>query len=252
MTRLLLLFIAVVAAVLFVHWLLNEDPKVVAAKLRRGVLWAGAGVLLLLAATGRLHWLFALVGAAAPFVGRALSLLRYVPLLSQLYAHYQNAQSAKAAGAGSNPGGADTSHVRSRYLHMTLDHDSGEMDGEIMQGRFQGQRLSQLQLADLLGLLDEYRAEDSDSAALLQAFLDRCHGGWEQQGEQGRQKTDASGGGPMTREEAGQILGIDPEAPRDEVIAAHRRLMQKLHPDRGGSDYLAAKINQAKDLLMER
>lgn len=250
MARLLLLFIAVVAAVLFVHWLMNEDPKLVAQKLRRGALWAGAGLLLLLAVTGRLHWLFAVLGAAAPFVGRLLSLLRFVPLFSQLYSHYQNTQSAKAAGLGSNPGGGpDTSHVRSKFLHMTLDHDSGEMDGEILQGDFQGHRLSQLPLGELLTLLHQYQAQDNDSAALLQAFLDRYHGGWEQQGEQGRQDADP-GGGSMSREEAGQILGITPDASREEVIAAHRRLMQKLHPDRGGSDYLAAKINQAKDLLV--
>ncbi len=251
MARLLLLFIAVVAAVLFVHWLMNEDPKLVAAKLRRGALYAGAGLLLVLALTGRLHWLFAVLGAAAPFVVRLLSLLRFAPLFSQLHSHYQNAQSARAAGLGaSSGGGPDTSHVRSRFLHMTLDHDSGEMDGEILEGDFQGQRLSQLRLSDLLGLLNAYRSRDEDSAALLQAFLDRYHGGWEEQGEQERRTANPEAGGSMTREEAGQILGISPDAPRDEVIAAHRRLMQKLHPDRGGSDYLAAKINQAKDLLV--
>lgn len=251
MARLLLLFVAVIAAVVFVHWLMNEDPKLVATKLRRGALYAGAGLLLLLAVTGRLHWLFAVVAAAAPFVGRLLGLLRFVPVLSQLYSHVQNARSANAAGGGGSPGGSDTSHVRSKYLHMTLDHDSGDMDGEVLQGDFQGQRLSQLQLSDLLALLNHYRAEDNDSAALLQAFLDRYHGGWEQQGAQGRQQTDPSGGGPMTREEAAQVLGISPDASREEVIEAHRRLMQKLHPDRGGSDYLAAKINQAKDLLVD-
>lgn len=249
MLRLLLLFAVVVAAIVFVNWLLKEDPQTVARVLRRGALWVAAGVLLLLAVTGRLHWLFALVGAAAPFVGRLLSLLRYVPLLSQLYSHFQNNQSARAAGAGANPGGPDTSHVRSRYLHMTLDHDSGEMDGEILQGDHQGRYLSGLSLTELMILLKQYRSDDNDSAALLQAYLDRCHGGWEQQGEQDRQSPD-TGGGPMTRDEAGQILGIDPDAPPEEVVEAHRRLMQKLHPDRGGSDYLAAKINQAKDLLL--
>lgn len=249
MLRLVLLFIAVVAAVLFVHWLIKEDPRKVAEKLRHGALYAGAGLLVLLAVTGRLHWLFALLGAAAPFVGRMLSLLRFVPLASQLYTRYQNAQNAKAAAGGNPGGGGDTSHVRSKHLHMTLDHDSGEMDGEILDGDFQGRRLSQMQLTELLSLLRRYRAEDNDSAALLQAFLDRYHGGWEQEGEQGRQSTSA-GGGPMTPDEAGQVLGIAPDAPREEVIEAHRRLMQKLHPDRGGSDYLAAKINQAKDLLL--
>lgn len=250
MLRLVLLFVVVVAAILFVNWLLKEDPQTVARVLRRSALWVVAGFLLLLAATGRLHWLFALVGAAAPFVGRLLSLLRYVPLLSQVYSHYQNTQSARAAGAGAKTGGPDTSHVRSKYLHMTLDHDSGEMDGEILQGDYQGQHLSDLVLAELMALLKQFRADDGDSAALLQAYLDRYHGGWEQAGEQDRQQADF-GGGPMSRDEAGQILGIDPDAEPEEVIAAHRRLMQKLHPDRGGSDYLAAKINQAKDLLID-
>jgi len=249
MLRLLLLFVVVVAAIVFVNWLLKEDPQRVARVLRRGALWVAAGFLLLLAVTGRLHWLFALVGAAAPFVGRLFSLLRYVPLLSQVYSHFQNTQSARAAGAGANPGGADTSHVRSRYLHMTLDHDSGEMDGEILQGDHQGRYLSSLSISELMILLKQYRSDDSDSAALLQAYLDRYHGGWEQQGEQDRQ-SPGTGGGPMTRDEAGQILGIDPDARPEEVVEAHRRLMQKLHPDRGGSDYLAAKINQAKDLLL--
>jgi hypothetical protein len=249
MARLLLLFVAVVAAVVFVHWLMREDPKRVAAVLRRSVLWIGAGLLLVLALTGRLHWLFAVLGAAAPFVGRLLSLMRFVPLFSQLYSHYQNAQSAKAAGLGGNPGGPDTSHVRSKYLHMTLDHDSGDMDGEVLQGEFEGRRLSKLRLDELLGLLRQYQADDSDSAALLQAYLDRYHADWEHEEGQDRQKTEA-GQGAMSREEAGRILGISPDAPREEVIAAHRRLMQKLHPDRGGSDYLAAKINQAKDLLV--
>lgn len=249
MLRLLLLFLAVVAAVVFVNWLLKEDPKRVAAVMRRSVLWVAAGLVLLLAVTGRLHWLFVLVAALAPFVGRLLSLLRYVPLLSQLYSYYQNTRSAHAAGAGSNPGGPDTSHVRSRFLHMTLNHDSGEMDGEVLEGDFQGQHLSALSLGELMSLLKQYRAQDNDSAALLQAYLDRYHGGWERQGEQGRQSADA-GGGPMSKDEAGQILGISPDAAPEDVVAAHRRLMQKLHPDRGGSDYLAAKINQAKDLLL--
>lgn len=252
MLRLLLLFVAVVAAIVFVHWLLKEDPKKVAVVLRRSALWVGAGLLLILAATGRLHWLFAVLAAMVPFFTRILSLLRFVPLLSQLYTQYQNARSAHAAagGGGGARRGPGSSQVRSKYLHMTLDHDSGEMDGEILQGDCQGQRLSALQLSDLLSLLKKYRADDNDSAALLQAYLDRYHGGWEEQGEQGRQHATPGGNGAMSRDEAAQILGIDPGAAPEEIVDAHRRLMQKLHPDRGGSDYLAAKINQAKDLLL--
>ncbi len=251
MLRLILLFAVVVATIVFVNWLLKEDPKRVAAALRRSALWAVAGLALLLVVTGRIPWLLGLIGAAVPVVARLLSLLRYVPLFSQLYSHYQNARSAGAAAgrAGGATAGA-ASHVRSKYLHMTLNHDSGDMDGEVLQGDLQGRRLSQLGIQDLLELLRAYQADDGDSAALLQAYLDRYHGGWEQRGEQGQQRSETGRASAMNRDEAGQILGVKPDATPEEIISAHRRLMQKLHPDRGGSDYLAAKINQAKDLLL--
>lgn len=54
----------------------------------------------------------------------------------------------------------------------------------------------------------------------------------------------------MTRDEALAILGLEDPVSRDEVIAAHRSLMQKLHPDRGGNDFLAGQLNRAKDLLL--
>ncbi|MGA8261070.1 MAG: DnaJ domain-containing protein [Arenicellales bacterium] len=243
MLRLILLFAVVVATVVFVNWLLKEDPKRVAASLRRGALWVVAGLALLLVVTGRLPWLFGLVAAAVPVVGRLLSsLLRYAPLFNQAYGHYQNARARSTAGAT----GTGSSQVSSKYLRMTLSHDTGEMDGEILQGRFAGRRLSQLRIDDLLSLLEAYQADDGDSASLLQSYLDRYHNGWEQQGH----RSQAGKSTAMSKDEAGQILGVSPGAPREEIIQAHRRLMQKLHPDRGGSDYLAAKVNQAKDLLL--
>lgn len=251
MLRLILLFAVVVATVVFVNWLLKEDPKRVAAALRRAVLWGIAGLALLLVVTGRIPWLLGLIGAAVPVVARLLSLLRYAPIISRLYTQYQNARTASAAAGGSGSSTAGTSsHVRSKYLHMTLNHDSGEMDGEILRGSFQGQRLSGLGIQDLLSLLKDYQADDSDSAALLQAYLDRYHGGWDQQAGQDRHNSGAGHAAALSKEEAAQILGVKPDATPEEIISAHRRLMQKLHPDRGGSDYLAAKINQAKDLLL--
>jgi hypothetical protein len=248
MGRLVLLFIVVVLAVVFVNWLLKEDPKKVARLLRRGALWFAVGLIVLLAVTGRLNWVFALVAAALPFVGRLLSALRYVPLLSQLYTYYQNAQ-ASSRQPGGGPASGRTSKVQSRFLLMTLDHDSGHMDGEVLAGEHAGRNLSDLDLDQLRALFDQYRRTDEESSALLEAYLDRVHGDeWREPGTEGAGSVSS---GPMTEQEAREVLGVPEGASGDEIVAAHRRLMQKLHPDRGGSTYLAAKINQAKDTLLK-
>jgi hypothetical protein len=138
--------------------------------------------------------------------------------------------------------------VESAYLRMTLDHDSGEMDGVVLKGSLQGSHLRDLSLEQLQQLWETCRGEDADGAALLEAYLDRIHPDWRQE----EQASDATSHtpGPMSREEAWQVLGLEPGADEQAIIEAHRRLMQKLHPDRGGSTYLAAKLNQAKDLLL--
>ena len=88
---------------------------------------------------------------------------------------------------------------------------------------------------------------------MLQAYLDRVYTDtWQQQaGPQGQQQS-ASTSSEMSRDEALQILGLSSDASEAEIIEAHRRLIQKLHPDRGGSAYLAVKINLAKDTLLGR
>jgi len=141
---------------------------------------------------------------------------------------------------------------------MTLDHDSGEMSGVVREGRFTGRGLEELSEEDLIALWRECRAEDDQSAAVLEAYLDRTRGeAWRARAGAGRARADgqggggpASSGGHMTAEEAYEILGVAPGASDAEIHEAHRRLMQKLHPDHGGSNYLAAKINEAKDLLL--
>lgn len=247
MGRLIVLFIVVVAAMVFVNWLLKEDPKKVARFLRRGALWFAVIAIVLLAALGRLNWIFAAVAAALPFLGRLLSALRYVPILSQLYSHFQNAQAAKPQGGG---GGGRTSRVQSRFLLMILDHDSGNMDGQVLAGEFEGKKLSELDLTQMRHLLGLYRQMDEESSALLEAYLDRVHGDqWREPGDgQGAGTVSA---GPMNEQEAREILGVPEQASAEEITGAHRRLMQKIHPDRGGSTYLAAKINQAKDTLLK-
>jgi hypothetical protein len=136
---------------------------------------------------------------------------------------------------------------------MSLDHDTGEMHGEVLEGAFAGKQLHELDLDDLVKLFRECRGTDEESANLVQAYLDRIHGeGWHEKVGARTDQRSSAGGAAMTREEAFHVLGLEAGASRQEIIAMHRRLMQKLHPDRGGSDYLAAKINQAKDILLDR
>lgn len=158
--------------------------------------------------------------------------------------------------AASGPTPGQSSGISTRFFNMTLDHDSGAMNGEVLEGRFAGRWLEQMHLAELIELLKECHAADADSASVLEAYLDRMHGeDWRDgdSGGSGRKGDAGSGGtgsGAMTLEEAYAVLGLQEGASPDQIREAHRGLMQKNHPDRGGSNYLAAKINQAKALLL--
>ena len=185
----------------------------------------------------RFHWSILLFGLA--------------PLLPKLWGAFNRARAARGPTAGS------TSRVEADWLRMTIDHDTGKLDGEVLNGAFRGRTLDSLDHRELLVLLSECRRNDSESARLLEAYLDRRIGGdW----RRGDARDDAGGGGPqggagvaevpMTVPQALQILGLEPDASRTAIVAAHRRLIQKLHPDRGGSSYLAAQINRAKDVLL--
>jgi hypothetical protein len=148
------------------------------------------------------------------------------------------------------------SGVRTETIEMILDHDSGRMDGKCLKGRFAGRNLSSLRDAELLKLLEEIRATDTQGAALLKAYLDRRCQGWRERcsadatREEPRQPRDPAG--RMSRKEAYDVLGLKPGASEAEIRGAHRRLMMKLHPDQGGSTYLATRINEAKEVLLGR
>lgn len=150
------------------------------------------------------------------------------------------------------------SAVKARYLTMTLDHDTGEVNGRVTAGRFRGRDLLSLSEGEMQGLLTEV-VVDPDSLALLETWLDKNREGWRER------FTSASGGGAGAGQgqstatpvvdadaEAYEVLGLRPGATADEIRAAHHKLMKGVHPDQGGSNYLAQKINAAKDRLLKK
>jgi hypothetical protein len=162
---------------------------------------------------------------------------------------------SRMRGGGGAPSG-QTSEIATRFLRVTLDHDSGAIAGEVIDGPHAGRRLDDLGLDDLIGLLGVCQAEDEQSAQVLTAYLDRVHPDWRARAQAAGAGTGASSGngfasGPMGRDEALRILGLEPGAGADDIKEAHRRLMAGLHPDHGGSTYLASKLNEAKDLLLD-
>jgi len=228
------LFFGIVVLVLLL-WALNgfakADPKVLIRVLRP----AGGIVLVALAA-----FLFfrGEPQIAIPLGAFGLGLLGWGPFAST--GLFQRTQKT--------PG--QVSRVRAQFVEMELDHDSGAMRGTVLAGRHAGASLDALDVPTLLSLLAEF---DADSRALLAAYLDRREPGWRDQANAGAGGEPAPPrGGPMSEEEARQILGVAAGASAKDISRAHRDLMKKLHPDQGGSTYLAAKINEAKEVLTRR
>ena len=161
---------------------------------------------------------------------------------------------ARPVGSAQTKSPGATSRVRSAMVEMELDHDSGALRGTVLAGRHAGAALETLPEAEVAALRGECFAVDPDGAQLLEAYLDRRFPTWRERAERDpdpRRRTDPQGGA-MTEEEAYQVLGLERGAGSEEVRRAHRALMKKLHPDQGGSDYLAARVNAAKDLLSNR
>jgi len=151
-------------------------------------------------------------------------------------------------GASKSPG--QTSRVVTDHLEMELDHDTGAMRGRVLKGLFQGREIESLTPTDMALLWQDCRHTDPQSAQLVEVYLDRVHPTWQE--DMARGESDMHGGpdGRMTAEEAFEILGLKGHASAEDVRRAHRDLILRLHPDRGGSTYLASKINEAKDVAL--
>ncbi|HEV7369598.1 DnaJ domain-containing protein [Arenibaculum sp.] len=237
-----------VGGYLLVRAFADADPRILARGLRWFLIIIGVVALIVMTVTGRLGLAVAVAAFLFPLVARWRTVVNRLK-------------------AAAGPAQGQTSSIRTRFLHMHLDHDTGAMWGEVVQGPHAGRNLDQLSTEDILDLLDACRSADAQSVAVLEAYLDRNRPDWRGTGagsgagagpEQGTAGGGAGGGGgggrggssAMTREEAYEILGVEPGAPPEAIKEAHRRLMLKIHPDQGGSTYLAAKINQAKDILL--
>ncbi len=209
----------------------NPASLVKQLRLSGGVLLLAAAVVL--AVTGR--WVL-----AVPIGGFALSLLggRNLPGFS-------------GVGRGGAKSGDQTSVVRSAYFEMRLDHGGGEMSGSVLKGRFEGKSLGALTPGDLNSLWREAHG-DAQSLTLLEAYLDRRLPGWrvDFKADAANGQGGAASSGAMSKEEAYQVLGLPSGSGEAEIRAAHRRLMKGVHPDRGGSAFMAAKLNEAKDVLL--
>ena len=169
-----------------------------------------------------------------------IALTFFLPLLLQWVQRWRT--NMRFGGQAPQTGAANS--VETTFLSMTLHHDSGRMTGSVKAGQFAGRDLATLTLAELLALLQECQAADADSVALLEAWLDRAHPDWR------AEPAAEPRSGAMTRAEALEILGLAEGADEDAIRAAHRRLMRSAHPDQGGSAWLAARINAARDFLL--
>jgi hypothetical protein len=249
MIRLVIVFIAATALYAALRMLLGSKRLSVRQffAVYLGVLMAI--VLVYLGVTGRLHPLFAVIGFALPFLSRILT---WLPRGVQAFGLYRMIQNFLGGAPTSASKSGQKSELNTRFVHMILFHDTGRMDGNVIEGQFKDARLSDLTLDQIQLLCEECRV-DHDSLSVLEAYLDREHPNWrDSAGGSTDQPGDAGSDSNLTERQAFEILGLDQSATRDEVIKAHRRLMQRMHPDRGGSTYLAARLNEAKSLLLDK
>jgi hypothetical protein len=229
-------------AVVVVLWVLRKAAHVPPAKLakmvKQGAGLAALGGAALLVVRGRWDMGIALGGVGLWLLGMAAA-----PEWTKAFRNAGTAQSG-------------VSRVRSAMIEMELDHKSGNIEGLVLAGMFEGNRLADLNQEQCNSLYRTCLADDPDGARLLETYMDRRFPGWrpatDAYADAGSRNRQGSFSHAMSEDEAYEILGLQKGASREDVSRAHRSLMKKLHPDQGGSTSLAAKVNEAKDVLMRR
>ncbi len=215
--------------------------------------------LMTLVVTHQLSWLFAVFGGAIPIVMRLVQVLEGTSGIHNITSRRSRSSSSSSR---------RRLKVQTRFLRISFEKKSGSMRGKVLKGAFAGKHLSELSPKQLRQLYRQYGEQDEESGALLATYLKQVHGDKQKAedakadhaessntnkgaGDNGAHRRATKDKG-MSLKEAYEILGLADGADAQAVTDAHRRLMQKLHPDRGGTNYLAAKINHAKDLLLAR
>jgi len=246
MAKLLLLLTAVAVIWYSYRWWKNEDPEKRNKSLWTYGLWGLAAVLILLTVSGRAHWITGAIGALLPMVKAMLpQLQRLLPFAMQW--RKNQAQQGQLTG---------------EWVKLKVDPLTGVMDGLVLKGSFEGQALSALSESQLKTLLGDCLNHEMKSTQLLATFLQHSYGEqWQttfaevlQQHSAQSQQQASSGtaNGPLSVKDAYEVLGVNEDSTKEEVLKAYKSMMQKVHPDRGGSDYLTRLVSEAKDLLLKR
>lgn len=243
-----------IALMLISRWYVSASPKT----LKKGLIWIGFTLVVILvmwlAVTGKLWAAAAALPAIFVWFMRIFTGLRFAQMFSRMAGLGGGAGPGWRAPGDDDPG--QTSRVQTRFVIVYLNHETGHVWGEVLDGTHRGRPLESLEMEEVMQVYREAQS-DPDSVRVIEGYLDRRDPSWRantQSGgyaggrsEQGGQTADP---GSMTHEDAYRVLGLKPGASKAEIKAAHRRLMAQVHPDKGGSDFLAQQINAAKDLLL--
>jgi len=199
-----------VAVVLIGRWFATAPPSNMARLLKWGFISLAGGAAIFLGVTGRIQLAFL-----------PLALM----ILPRMFNFMQRAQ------AQGQPRAGNASEVTTTYLRMILDHDTGDMQGWVLSGTFEGRELSNMTESELLTLHGECERFDTEGARLLESYLDRLMGqDWRNQagaagGKGAGRRRATRSSAKMSRDEAFEILDLEESASEQEIKDAHRKLM---------------------------